>query len=172
MIDRWREIIEVMWRRKLRTALTALSVAWGIFMLVVLLAAGNGLANGAETEFSRDAMNSVLGQRLAHCRRRTQGNPVGKFVRLYNEDHHAGPRDGRHRRHVERGGRHQRPRPARHADRQLQRARGVARATRLIEKTDLVDGRFINPDDQDQRRKVAVIGVKVQENLFGPATPA
>ena len=48
---------------------------------------------------------------------------------------------------------------------------GVLPDYELIEKTDMVEGRFINPDDQRERRKVAVIGVKVKETLFRPATP-
>ncbi len=164
MLDRWREILETMWRRKLRTALTALSVAWGIFMLVVLLAAGNGLANGAELEFSRDAMNSVWvnGWRLS---KPFEGKPVGKWVRLYNDDHELARKtvpilevssavvglDARVRRGMQT------------ASFSVQ---GVSPAHEVIEKTDMTEGRFLDEDDQRQRRKVAVIGAKVKETLF------
>src|SRR5688500_11591132 len=85
LVERWREIFEVLRRRKLRTILTALSVAWGIFMLVVLLAAGNGLADGVQATFQRDAVNSVwimpgvMGKPW-------QGNAIGRRIQLYDED--------------------------------------------------------------------------------------
>jgi len=75
-LDRWREILEVLWRRKLRPMLTALSVAWGIFMLVVLLGAGNGLSNGAEAEFSRDATNAVW-INAGRLSKPFEGQPIG-----------------------------------------------------------------------------------------------
>ena len=51
-MDFWREIFMALGRNKLRTFLTGFSISWGIFILIVLLAAGNGLMNGISDEFS------------------------------------------------------------------------------------------------------------------------
>ena len=53
------EIIASLKHNKLRTVLTGLSVSWGIFILIVLLGAGNGLKNGVTSNFSDRASNTV-----------------------------------------------------------------------------------------------------------------
>jgi len=58
--DHWREIYEALRRNKARTFLTAFGVFWGIFMLMVMLASGNGLWNGVSQDFRDGATNSVF----------------------------------------------------------------------------------------------------------------
>lgn len=57
--DSFREILSTIGKNKLRTVLTSFAVAWGIFMLIILLASGNGLKNGVTSNFSSRAQNSI-----------------------------------------------------------------------------------------------------------------
>lgn len=84
--DKWQEIFETMKKNKLRTFLTGFSVAWGIFMLIILLGSGNGLENGVRKEFEGDATNTIWvnpGQTsIAY-----KGLKAGRTIQFTNEDH-------------------------------------------------------------------------------------
>ncbi|NKI30613.1 ABC transporter permease [Croceivirga thetidis] len=58
--DRWKEILEVLTKNWFRTFLTAFGVIWGIFILILLLAAGKGLENGIKADFSGVATNTMF----------------------------------------------------------------------------------------------------------------
>jgi putative ABC transport system permease protein len=170
-LDRWREILEVMWRRKLRTLLTALSVSWGIFMLVILLGAGRGLSNGVEAEFARDATNAVwLNPGLIS--KAYAGNPVGKKVRfllddyglvttIARPDHASAAAKVPSAISVTRGRR----------DSSFE-VRGVHPDHEIIERTGVFAGRYINEQDVAEVRKVAVMGLRVRDALFAPGEEA
>lgn len=59
MSDQLQEIMSTLKKNKMRTTLTGLSVSWGIFILIVLLGAGNGLRNGVMQNFSSRAINRI-----------------------------------------------------------------------------------------------------------------
>lgn len=59
MSDQLQEILSTLKKNKMRTTLTGLSVSWGIFILIVLLGAGNGLKNGVMQNFSSRAVNRI-----------------------------------------------------------------------------------------------------------------
>jgi putative ABC transport system permease protein len=52
-IERWQEIFQAIAKNKLRTFLTGVSVASGIFILVILLGAGRGIQNGIQSQFAK-----------------------------------------------------------------------------------------------------------------------
>src|SRR3712207_3515294 len=83
-IDKWSEIYATVRKHKLRTFLTAFGVFWGIFMLVVLLGAGNGFENGVVSNFDI-AKNTVFvwSQRTSIA---YKGFKPGRFVQFTNDD--------------------------------------------------------------------------------------
>lgn len=84
-LDRWQEIILTMKSNLLRTLLTAFSVAWGIFMLVLLMGAGNGFENGVKQEFSQDASSSVE-INLIQTSLPFSGLQAGRYLTINNDD--------------------------------------------------------------------------------------
>ena len=169
-LDRWREILDTLWRSKLRSLLTAFSVAWGIFMLVFLLGMGNGLENGVQREFADDATNSVWmfsgRTSVAH-----DGMPIGRRVVFANRDVDAIDRlpgvdkiTGRYWIGAGRGG----PVQSRVGNKVAPYdVRSVHPDHLYLENTIMVAGRFLNEVDIKDKRKVCAIGEPVARFLFG-----
>jgi putative ABC transport system permease protein len=165
-LDSWQEIWDTLVQNKLRSFLTMLAMSWGIFMLVVLLGLGRGLSNGVASGFADDATNSIWvfgGQTsIAH-----EGMPLGRRIVFANRDiptmqavpgveHITGRfffKNGEPR--------------VRAGDRaQSFDVRSVHPGHLYLEKSIIVGGRFLNDEDIERKRKVAVVGIPVAEYLF------
>ena len=85
-LDTWQEIFSTLSKNKLRAFLTGFSVAWGIFMLIILLGSGNGFENAMRKGFSRSLINSmwIWGGKTT---KPYQGLKPGRYIRLTNEDY-------------------------------------------------------------------------------------
>ncbi|HVV82210.1 MAG TPA: ABC transporter permease [Kofleriaceae bacterium] len=171
-IDRWQEVLSTLGRAKLRSILTAFAVAWGIFMLVVLLGLGRGLRKGAETQFADDAANSVwiFGGSMT---KPWQGLPIGRRVMFTNTDYD----DLRKLDGIEYlTGRFF---PGGHMFGGSLTMRVGAKSTGTfdlravhpdhlyLEKTLMQTGRFINDTDVAEKRKVCVVGWPVADFFWG-----
>lgn len=83
--DNFREIWSTIKKNKLRTFLTGFSVAWGIFMLIVLLGAGNGLKNGIMSNFRNIGYNRVETW-TRYTSKPYQGMQINRKIRYKDED--------------------------------------------------------------------------------------
>lgn len=168
--DVWQEIFDVLKRHKLRTALTAFGVFWGIFMLVVLMGAGNGLQNGAESNFT-GAKNSVFIWSGRPTSIPYKGLSRGRYIRLNDTDmealysripeiQHIAPSNGMG------------DRPVNHADKtETYSLSGIQPIEITAQGYRLEQGRFLNELDIEQKRKVVVIGTHVRDVLFNGENP-
>lgn len=168
--DNWEEILQALTANVFRTVLTAFGVFWGIFILVILLAAGNGLENGVKKGFDGIATNTMFMwsqtttkayKGLPKVRRYDfRNSDVAALKEAFPDLLYVSPRN------------------------QLGDFNGtnnVVRGTKtsaftiygdypeLIKQQpmDIIKGRFVNQQDIFERRKVAVIGKGVITELYG-----
>lgn len=165
-IERWEEIFETIRKNLLRTFLTGISVASGIFILVILLGVGEGMQNGIENQFQNDAAN-----RISVWTGRTsveyKGLNPGRRIQLKNEDYDFAEKKyaeeleyksalyriwGNLVSYKKESGSY--------------RIEGVLPDYQFLEGEDMLKGRYLNYGDHQKYSKVAVIGKKVQSDLF------
>ena len=165
-LDKWQEIFDSIKRHKLRTILTAFGVFWGIFLLVLLLGAGNGLYNGIQYEFKDNVINSIFlyqGTTSKPYRGLNEGRPI----RFNSEDYSFLKEQFPEVEYV--SGRFFLPgdKKVKYKDQVLSYpVRGVHPEYIHIEFSEITQGRYIREKDIESTAKVAVIGQVVKENLF------
>ena len=169
-LDRWQEILYTLGKHKLRTALTAFGVFWGIFMLVVLLGAGSSLQAGALTAFN-GSTNTVYLWIQGRTQLPYRGFSVGRQPRLENKERNAilnmpnvqlfssvndvgGWQVNQYVVRKERSGSFS--------------SKGVEPDQMLLGSYQLTQGRLLNALDYKRFRKVAFIGDGVRKILFEP----
>ena len=157
-----RELIKEIWstskHNKLRTSLTGFAVAWGIFMLIFLLGAGNGLINAQlqqSTRFLANSMRVFPGE----TSKAYKGLKEGRSITLNDKDILISNKTyGQYVDDV--GGRlEQYNVNINYGDNYVasQSLVGVAPTHPKIDKTELIAGRFINEIDMKEQRKNVVL---------------
>jgi putative ABC transport system permease protein len=172
MFDRdvWAEIFHSIKKNKLRTFLTGFSVAWGIFILVLLLASVNGMKNGFTSQFNDDAANSIFIS-PAVTTKPYAGFEAGRRIKFTNQD--LKYIQGNFKEEVE----YITPRFRKGVTAKYKSetgsysVRAVFPDHQYIEKTIIDDGRYINENDVDKKLKVAIIGNMVKADLFPNENP-
>ncbi|WP_298484301.1 ABC transporter permease [uncultured Maribacter sp.] len=166
-IERWQEIFDTIQKNKLRTFLTGLSVASGIFILVILLGFGQGMQNGIAAEFEQDAATSVWVWPGVTTIEYKGLNP-GRRITLTNENYEFSTHL------LEENIEYQSPRifvrnvSVNYGKEALAYGiQGVSSQFQQIENAKITAGRFINYQDEISTGKVAVIGEKIRKDVFG-----
>lgn len=157
MIDLLEEIWATARRNKLRTALTGFAVAWGIFMLIFLLGAGNGLINATESNSGRflDNSMSVGGGTTS---KEYKGLKEGREIQLQDKDITSTQQKfSANVDSVEAQIRHAGATITYGENYLSTEIDGVAPLHARINKIEMLHGRFINDVDNSQQRKVIVL---------------
>jgi putative ABC transport system permease protein len=167
--DKWQEIYSSLKSNKLRTFFTAFGVFWGIFMLIIMLGSGNGLRNAVFDGMGDFATNSAI-MWTHQTTIPYKGFPRGRQWLFHTSDMEAllknipeidqlaprlqpwGGNGGNNVVHGLKTGAYN--------------ITGDYPAINKIDPVRLLMGRFINEIDLQNKRKVAVIGTRVRDELF------
>lgn len=168
----WSEIASTISKNKLRTFLTGFSVAWGIFMLVVLLGAGNGLSNGIMQNFEGDANNAIWIHN-GNTSKAWKGTKPGRYIAFDNDDLVYLRHNFENVELV--SGRFWLPWNSTSISYKNEFSSYSVNACdpdyEELEQASMQRGRFINEIDIQKGRKVAVIGDMVVKKLFKEVNP-
>ena len=171
MIELFKEIWSTAKRNKLRTSLTGFAVAWGIFMLIFLLGAGNGLINAQMQQSDRRLANSiqVWGGNTSKAHK---GLKEGRRVALNDRD--VKITDETFTQHVEDVGAIVSKEGVNISYGEnyvsAQKISGVYPLSMKLNKREMLAGRFINDIDMEQQRKsIVLMKSQAKELVSNPA---
>ena len=170
-VDRWSEVFEAISKNKLRTFLTGVSVAVGILILVLLLGVGEGMNNGIEKQFSSDATNriSIFSGRTSI---EYKGLNPGRRIQFENQDYDLLEKNfGENFEYKSSMYRQWTSIVSFEDETGSYRLEGVLPDYQFLENAGVIQGRFINDDDQRTSSKYVVIGKKVRNELFKDVDP-
>jgi putative ABC transport system permease protein len=168
--DRWREIFETISKNKLRTFLSGFTVALGIFIFIILFGLGNGLKNTFQEFFLDDASNAIF-LYPGRTSMPYKGFKANRRIEFNNSDladieenfpfflEHLTPR-------ISRGAL-----TSYKNESNTYTTRAVAPSHQFVEKTIIMEGRYINHLDIENKTKNAIIGRLVAKDLFKNENP-
>ncbi|TAF73361.1 MAG: ABC transporter permease [Bacteroidetes bacterium] len=165
-LDKWQEIYHSVSKHKLRTALTAFGVFWGIFMLIMLLGAGKGLENGVQGMFKGYSTKSFyMGANKTSVL--YNGLKIGRSIEPNIEDLYVLKKAIPDIEYIS-------PKQQLWEENNIvykeksanYNVQGVFPEWRKVEEMSIVQGRFINQTDLDMQRKVVVIGKSASDFFF------
>lgn len=161
--DFWSEIFMALKRNKLRTILTGFAISWGIFMLIILLSAGNGLKNGVTGNFA-DRIKNTYTIWSSSTELPYNGHKAGRFIMLTNKDiqlleslyqvEEVSPV-------LSKGGTLIFGEKSRNVSME-----GVKPIYKNIEGIKMIEGRFINENDMNNKLKVLIIDKNTNDELL------
>ncbi|MBO6213823.1 putative ABC transport system permease protein [Algoriella xinjiangensis] len=164
--DAWSEVYSAIRKNKLRTVLTMIGVAWGMFLFVLLLGVTRGLQNGFDRNLADAATNSLFvwgGTTSVPY----EGFQKGRTIELKMSDVRQikarfpqislmAPRNSKPNSIIAYGSKYN-----------FYSVNGDYPDQNRMFGKDIVQGRFINEDDIKDETKVCVIGIEVAEQYFG-----
>lgn len=165
-IERWQEIFEAISKNKLRTFLTGLSVGSGIFILIILLGIAEGMKNGINQEFEKDA-STLINFWGRQTSKEYMGLGLNRQIKFSQQDYDYVSE--RYFNDID----HQ---TARYQNWEVVSnykdqtgtypLRGVMPGMQYIENLHLNAGRFITEQDIKNRNKVVAVGYYAAKDLF------
>lgn len=164
--DRWLEIFDTIKKNKLRTFLSGFTVALGILIFVVLFGFGNGLDNTFDKYFKDDALNTMW-INTGMTSKPYMGYKANRQIEFDNDDledissRFAFYIDGITPRISTSGNIGYKLKSNNYS------VRGVAPSHQKNEMTIMMEGRYINGLDVDNKERNVVIGRLVKQDLFG-----
>jgi len=167
--DRWKEILEVLTTNWFRTVLTAFGVFWGILILIILLSAGKGLENGIKADFGDIATNTMF-MWTRSTTKAHMGLPIGRRFRFKVEDVKSISENIPNLRFVsprnQLGGFGNDNNVVRGLNTGAYNVYGDYPEIINQDPMTVTEGRFINQNDIREKRKIAIIGAGVKNELY------
>lgn len=167
MFDLFTEIMQTLRHNKMRTFLTGIAVAWGIFMLIVLLGMSRGLLNGATDGLDDGSMRSITVWG-GMSTKPYKGYSEGRVITL--EDTDLPSISGKTKTTVKNavGAISINDTITSATEYVTGNITGAAPESKAVYRIELTAGRYINDQDMKNRRRVIVLESRNAEILFGP----